>query len=262
MSTETIMSRKTAEELPFKAIAFLQAIGANLAIRDALVAVGYTDADQQFGWDKALVVLGRRTKIPPASAGTDAARATVELDNLDEELFRRGEAVLRRFHPDQADFVFTGLSPSTGREAVVGIATFLSRLDQLESGEGREATREQDQAALVSLATRGITKEERTRLAELLVAARQMATPPPAVEQLDPEDKAKELAALRAWYQDWADTARAAIKRRDLLVRLGLTKRKKSKSAPEPVPPTQPAPVAVPVLAAPGPNGAQIVAPG
>lgn len=36
------------------------------------------------------------------------------------------------------------------------------------------------------------------------------------------------LLALRAWYLDWSDTARAVISRRDYLIRLGLAQRKKA----------------------------------
>ncbi len=37
-----------------------------------------------------------------------------------------------------------------------------------------------------------------------------------------------DLRALRAWYDDWAETARTVMTRRDYLIRLGLAKRKKS----------------------------------
>ncbi len=36
------------------------------------------------------------------------------------------------------------------------------------------------------------------------------------------------VGSLRAWYEDWSETARAVITRRDHLIRLGLAKRKKA----------------------------------
>ena len=198
--------------------------------------------------------LGYRTEITSAG-GTEAGQAIVELDNLDESLLKRGQAVLDRFHPEQAAFVFDGLQPATGTEAVVSVAKFLTRLDALESSPAREATRTEDHAALESLAKRGITKEERDRLTAVVTAARQIAgsPPPPDVSE---EQQAKHLIALRKWYQYWSETARAVIKRRDHLVRLGLSKRKKSKREPEPIP--APAPIVAP---APTPAPVPVTAP-
>lgn len=36
--------------------------------------------------------------------------------------------------------------------------------------------------------------------------------------------------ALRAWYKDWAQTARAVIIRKDYLIMLGLSKRRRSQT--------------------------------
>src|SRR4051812_48357830 len=39
------------------------------------------------------------------------------------------------------------------------------------------------------------------------------------------EQVSRDLATLRGWYVDWAETARTVLKRRDQLIRLGLPKR-------------------------------------
>jgi hypothetical protein len=44
--------------------------------------------------------------------------------------------------------------------------------------------------------------------------------------------------ALRAWYTDWAETARTLLRNRNALIRLGLARRQKRKAAvaPDPIP--------------------------
>lgn len=75
---------------------------------------------------------------------------------------------------------------------------------------------------------------------------------------------------LAAWLADWTETARTIISRRDHLILLGLSKRKRSSKAaaepeqptvvaptpaPAPVPVIPPAPIAMPSEAAPASNG-------
>jgi hypothetical protein len=49
-----------------------------------------------------------------------------------------------------------------------------------------------------------------------------------SAEQIAAEDAAFEaaLVELRAWYDEWSEIARLIIKRRDLLIRLGLAERR------------------------------------
>jgi len=256
MSIDVGFSRQVADALPTRSLAFLRAVGTVPAIREALAAAGYNQAEQDYGWQLVLLVSGYRTTIT-AAGGSEAGQAIVELDNLDESLFKRSQAVLDRFHPEQAAFVFDGLQPAIGTEAVVSVATLLTRLDALESSPAREATRTEDHAALESLAKRGIDKKERDRLAALVTAARQMAGSPPPPNTSE-EQQAKDMIALHKWYQDWSETARAVIKRRDHLVRLGLTKRKKGKRTPEPIPAPAPFPAPAP---SPAPAPTPVTAP-
>jgi len=64
----------------------------------------------------------------------------------------------------------------------------------------------------------------------------------------------EELFALYMWLQDWTDTARAVIVRRDLLIRLGIGKRRPRRSAAvvTPVPPPVAPPAAPSAPVAPG----------
>jgi hypothetical protein len=49
-----------------------------------------------------------------------------------------------------------------------------------------------------------------------------------------PADRREALAKLRAWFDEWAATARAVIKKRSYLIRLGLAARKSPERPEEP----------------------------
>ena len=228
-------SRQVLEELPTRSLKFLSAVSKSLLIHAALEARGYSDADHQEGWELLLQVSGFHH---PASGPTESAAArdaTVELDAWDEPNFRLIRAALDRRHPEQSLFVFEGLTASTGAGAVLGVATLLDRLDALEKSPARDATRKADQAALDTLTSRGISAAERKRLRALvttaMTAAKSEEDPSPTAADPAPTEASLKL---HAWYGEWSEIARAVIKRRDHLIRLGLAKRKKAtKGAPE-----------------------------
>ena len=163
-----------------------------------------------------------------------------ELDSWDEDGFRRVRAPLERLHPEQAAFVFAGeLAASTGPAAVLGVKTLLDRLDELEKGKSRKATRAADHAALKTLAGRGITKEERVRLRALVDAAQKLDEPAPLPVSA-PADRQQALVKLYGWYKDWSETARSVVKKRAYLITLGLAKRKSPKKADKAAKPSTP----------------------
>lgn len=126
-------------------------------------------------------------------------------------------------HPDQAAFVFANLQPAVGTAAVLTVRLFLEWLDALENSPDRIATRDKDLEALATLEKRGITQDERQRMRSLLNIAQGLSTTTNTADtRLD------DLRALRAWFDDWSETARIVVTRRDYLIRLGLAKRKKS----------------------------------
>jgi hypothetical protein len=139
---------------------------------------------------------------------------------------------------------------------VVAVATLLERLDAPESGQGRpKAAHKQDLAALARLATRGYTKDERTRLAGLVATARTVT----AVEPISDDERSKILLELYGWLTDWATQAKRVIKKRQHLITLGLAARKKpakAKPAPVPVPAPTPKPAdGAPAASPSGGNG-------
>ena len=225
------MSGKTyqvvqVERTPERVLPFLRSFATNKDVRHAMVAAGYGDADQAEGWRLVLAATGYAHTTPVVSDDVAARQAIVELDAWDEPGYQRIHAALERLHPEQDAFVFAGLESGHGPSAVLGVARMLDRLDQLEQGS------EADQAAIATLTKRGITPALRQQLRQLVTTA-QAAT---ALDPTDPgaNDAAQQqaLAALYAWYRDWSATARAVIKRRDLLILMGLAKRHANQDAP------------------------------
>jgi hypothetical protein len=113
--------------------------------------------------------------------------------------------------------------------SVVSVSTFLDRLDALESGADRKASRKKDHAALAMLAERGLTTAVRKHMRDLVALVREGAAPA-TPDTGTAKQQRDDLVALRAWYLDWAETARTAITRRDHLIRLGLAKRKPTRA--------------------------------
>jgi hypothetical protein len=255
MATDEIMSRKTLDETPARVLAFLMGVGKSLPIRAALAQRGYSEKEHQVAWE----VLQKVARYAPAgqSITVDIAvrDAVSTLDLWDEPNFACIHATLARKHPDQDRFVFKDLEPKQGAGAVLSVATMLDRLDALESGPDRQATREDDHAALATLAARGYTPEERQRLRGLVKVAQTMT---PTATPINDEDRKKSLVELHAWLRDWSAMARMVIQRRDYLILLGLSKRKKTKAGEknETIPAAPAVPAAPVVSAASAPENA------
>lgn len=219
----TNYSRQTLEETPARMLTFLRGVGTTPTIRAALSERGYTVQEHQQGWDLLHKVAGY-VETKSTLNIDETQQAITAIDAWDEPTFRIAKAALERLHPDQAVFVFTNLHAAVGTAAVLTVRLFLERLDALENSPDRITTRAQDLEALATLEKRGITKEERQRMQTLLNIA-QGLTPTAASA---PDTRLDDLRALRAWFDDWSETARTLVTRRDYLIRLGLAKRKKS----------------------------------
>lgn len=228
------LSRQTLEQTPERVLKFLSATGNSVSIRSILAGYGYTTEDQEEGWALLQAASGFSTKKESRTEQIDVETraAVVEIDRWDEKGFALAHASLARRHPAQDAFVFDNLRASTGPAAVIGVKLFLDRLDALESGADRKATRKEDHAALATLAARGITSEERARLRALVQRAQTVSALPTAsstpTADLSEDQVDQALRALRDWYDEWSGVAKAVITRRDYLIRLGLAKRKKS----------------------------------
>jgi hypothetical protein len=236
-STEPTVARRTLDETPPRALALLTGIGTSRPIHAKLAEVGYTSADHAEGW----ALLSRTAGYGPGQVlptlDPEVREAIVALDDHDEALFAIVAASLRRRHPAQASFVLDGIGPSTGSAAVLGVKTLLDRLEALDCAPAREATRAGDKAALATLAARGIDRAERERLLALVNKAESMSPVDSEAPAARAAREARHLAALvelRAWYEEWSAIARAQIKRKDHLIRLGLAaRRSRARVTPE-----------------------------
>jgi hypothetical protein len=211
-----------------RAFKFVYGLARSKRLFTAMVAHGYSLAEQNHGQRLLMRITtargGGEGAVEPDSK---AAAAAAELDALDEPLFRRCRAALRRLHPEQCAFVFADLKATKGPEAVLGFAKFLQRLEDLEGADDRTSTRKADHAALATLAARGVDEAERARLAKLVKAV--FAAPglvDDEAEEADREERRKNKVAIYEWLQDWSDTARVAFKRREDLISVGLAKRR------------------------------------
>lgn len=237
MATKKIVSpvtQQVLERIPVRATKFIQGIHFK-PIRAMLQKGGFGKKDFEEGIKllrRALGIIAESddstTMFEPMS--DEIVDAIKELDAWDESGYRRARAALRRLHPEQAEFVFKGLTASTGMQAALGVMTFLDRLDALENGPERKSTRKEDRAALDTLATRGIDDKERARLRKL---TKIVGTSPDldldGVDESEADREAerqKALVELREWFLDWSETARSVVPRRDYLIRLGLANRK------------------------------------
>jgi hypothetical protein len=230
MTEESTPSRPTLERAPDRALTFLNAAARQPAIYAALNALGYTEEDHKEGW----ALLSVLVRLPNAAPVDRSVRdAITELDNWDEPWMNTARAALRRLHKPQHDAVFQDLAPTAGPGAVLGVKIFLDRLNALESGS------DDDQAALATLARRGLDKAERDRVAALVQKAQSLPSLPDAqARALQSEADAlytRNLLALHEWWSDWSTIARTHIKRRAHLISLGLAARtqRRADAAPE-----------------------------
>jgi hypothetical protein len=230
-------SDEVLEETPQRVTKFLNGIGAEPTIRTLLLSAGMTDADIIEGRTLLLACLAAPEGAPAAKATDESLaqrNATAELDDWDEANFARYAAALRRHYPDAAHYVFQNLSASTGAAAVQGVATFLARIDALEKGsdKAREKTKKDDKKAVELLAQRGLTKKERARLEDLIHVALGPTAPLPDTTEVDARraERRAALATLKAWFDEWSAAARAVVKKRGYLIRLGLAARKARKA--------------------------------
>ncbi len=238
MDTSSVsVSADTLDRLPARAFTFLSAVGSIAVVRAALAARGYTLEVHQQGWALLDEVSGRVSMAPVVVEADPVVEAAfAEIDAWDEPTFAIARAALQHRFPAQCAYVFANdLQAVRGTGSVLAVLTFLRRLDGLERAPEREATREQDHAALATLASRGIGPKERAHMQSLLVRVQGGVAGAPADEK--PAPKAKKPAKaprdakreLYVWYAEWSAVARAVIKQRSHLIRLGLASPRKSK---------------------------------
>jgi len=222
-STTTL--ERTFDRIP----RFLDAINRYEEIAAALATRNYTLADHEEGW-RLYDDVTSRNRVPAIlrQAQPLAAQAVAALDAWDEEGFRITRAALQRNHRPQLTYLMNGLTASTGINAVLGVRTYLTRVDDLEHSPDRVDTREADHLAVAHLARRGITPEKRVELWAHVAQAQTLSAPVAeaqarieATQQRETE-RHQALIALYFWFSEWSEMARFTLKKRRHLIALGL----------------------------------------
>jgi hypothetical protein len=231
-------AEEALEEAPPRAARFLHGIGAVPMIRTALRGAGMKEAHIAEG--RALLLACLAQPLPEAPEGeTEQAKAqraaVAELDAWDEPNFARYSATLKRNFPAVHGYVFKDLAASTGPQAVKGVATFLARVAALKDGTDpkRAGSERKDREAVLLLDSRGLTAAERARLQALVDVALAPTAPPSGSAAESEETRLRKLDELRAWYDEWAAAARAVLKKKGYIVRLGLASRRPPRKAKE-----------------------------
>jgi hypothetical protein len=201
---------------------------------------GYTAAVHEQGWDLLLPLMGYKPKKSVVVVADEAQlaqqAAVAELDQADGPLFLTTEATLEDRFPDQYQYIFEDLSAATGVAAVGTMTTYVDRVVALRDGEDptREATREQDQAAVALLAERDIFTPDKEKHFRTLLALATGFVPPAVIEETLTEAEFWETARqFHIWLREWRKMADAVITRKDYQITLGLAKRKTRKKKKE-----------------------------
>jgi hypothetical protein len=191
----------------------------NPRIATALATHGFTERDMKEGWD-LLQALGN-TRL----AGTLAPAADVQtitaLDTWENQWFPIASASLARHFPTVHERLFLNLSQTEGPEVAISVRTFIERHDAMSQAQSPYGTDGTQAAAL--LAQRGLTPAALAEARALLAQLGRVATPPTVPYSVE-EQKAELVRAeeaLWAWYREWSQVARIAVKQRALLKQLG-----------------------------------------
>ena len=224
------VGRRTLETMPERVLRLLRSIAGEPAIRGPLAEHGWSEADHHDGWRLLHAAAGYRAPDGDADRSDDDVRASIaELGAIDEKIFRIANATLSRRFPDQAGFLLGGIGPGRGAAAVLALDILLHRVDELAARATVAGLASDDHRALALLERRILPPSERDRLRALLAIAKRSS--PVADDGDRREQRTREhleaLARLRDWYDEWAEIAHAAIKRRDLLIRMGLAEQRK-----------------------------------
>lgn len=235
----TPYQKRQLDQAPARVTRFMSAITAVPAIGRPLAQIGLNDAEMAEGRRLLMAALGdlpaQRLQGTDAISAAAARVALNELDQSDEALVTRVRAALTHHHPALATLVLQDLKAGTGIAAVKAVTTLVARIRALpdEGEEGR--------AARALLARRGFTDAEldrldglvKTALGDASLDAAQLeaaATEAELAEQAQAEAARQAvLVDLDAWWRDWSQSARAVIRRRDHLIRLGLLKRRRKR---------------------------------
>ncbi|HEX9295328.1 MAG TPA: hypothetical protein VF881_05820 [Polyangiaceae bacterium] len=190
----------------------------NPRVASAMAAYGLKDADIDEGWT-LLQALGRG-KLGISPLQPSDIKAVADLDAWENRWFPIADASLLRRYPAVHARLFLNLSQTEGPAVAVSVGTFIERWEQMGATDGPYGL--EGAKARELLASRGITSGTIQEARDILALLHKVAPPatPPSVEE-QKADFARAEDALWAWYLEWSQVARVAVKQRVLLRQLG-----------------------------------------
>lgn len=205
-------------ELPARVVVFLRGVGSHAAIRAAMHTGGYGPRDHEEGLSLLLSACPYRSIGFDPAEDEPARKAVAELETWVRTHGARLRAALERLHPEQLGLL-SGIDASGEARAVLAVATSLERLNTAEATSPKSPV-------FTTLEQRGFDRAARQRLEQLVKTAQSAQAPRETPEpDLDPD---ADLLALYRWFHDWSTTARTFIKRKDWLIHLGLSQRRRT----------------------------------
>src|SRR5438105_9971904 len=89
VTEDDVPVRSVLEETPHRALAFLEALSTQPAIRATLAGAGYIQADHAEGWNLFFVVTGYGADLQGVTAATAATQAIDQIDTWEASGFAR-----------------------------------------------------------------------------------------------------------------------------------------------------------------------------
>ncbi|MFO0558737.1 MAG: hypothetical protein U0269_12040 [Polyangiales bacterium] len=222
-------SDDTLERAPTRVFTMLNGIANNPVALAKLVARGYSESAHAEGWALLAPVAALPSTSKPIVIDRKAAEAIDFLDQWDNENFPQISSALKRNFPAQRAAVFDNLGVAEGAASVLAIETLLDRLDKLAKGKLTD-DHAKDKEANAYLQKREYSDDVRKSLREKIEQARALpafSTTDAATIAANDKVRREALLALHQWWTEWATTARKHIKRRDVLINIGIGSRKK-----------------------------------
>lgn len=192
-------------------------------IRMLMALRGFEDGTYEEGWELFNVASGRRLAYThpfgEMLAEDDTKRLIQAIDDDENAWFPVVDATLTRHFPRVRDELFKNISQTQGPQVVVSVGTLLERIKELQAQPTAEST-----AVLALLERRGFTQRLREQMYARVEQVRKSSEI--TLPEIEPNSAAERDAALTKawdWYREWRQIARTVVRRRDMLMRLGLS---------------------------------------
>ncbi|MFO0605862.1 MAG: hypothetical protein U0324_21945 [Polyangiales bacterium] len=198
---------------------------------------GFTADEQARGWALIDAIAGRGAVEAPQEELDETVETAIErVDQWVTVNVPVMKAALRHRHTAQHDFLFGGgVGVAHGPDAVRVASTLSVRLDAMEKSPERAASRADDHAALDTLTARGVTADERRRVAARIQLIQRAGSPTDgatgAAGQSIPPSADDPRLALYVWFSEWSEIARAVVTRRADLIKLGLASPRRERAS-------------------------------